>query len=115
MSTLYENIEKLCHERGISVTQLCNETGISRATLTDLKKGRNKNLSGSSIAKIAKYFNVLSDYIMGVSSCPHTVATTEDIKFALFNGADDITDEMFEEVKQFAEMVKLREEAKRNK
>ena len=35
--------------------------------------------------------------------------TDEDIKFALFNGADNITDEMYEEVKRFAEYVKQRE------
>ena len=36
-----------------------------------------------------------------------------DIKFALFGGNGEITDEMYDEVKRFAEMVKLREESKR--
>lgn len=37
----------------------------------------------------------------------------EELKFALFNGTEGVTDEMFNEVKQFAEMVKMRENAKR--
>lgn len=41
--------------------------------------------------------------------------TDEDIKFALFGGADGVTDAMFEEVKQFASMVKIREDAKKEK
>ena len=39
----------------------------------------------------------------------------EDIKFALFGGDGEITDAMYDEVKRFAKMVKLREEAEREK
>ena len=37
------------------------------------------------------------------------------LKFALFDGSEGVTDEMFEEVKQFAAMVKMREDAKKEK
>ena len=40
-------------------------------------------------------------------------ATDEQLKFALFNGTDDITDSMLDEVKSFAHMVVLREEEKK--
>lgn len=36
--------------------------------------------------------------------------TEDDIKFALFGGAGEITDEMFEEVKKFAKFVKQQHE-----
>lgn len=36
--------------------------------------------------------------------------TEEDIKFALFGGAGEITDEMFEEVKRFAKFVRQQHE-----
>ena len=39
----------------------------------------------------------------------------EEIKFALFGGDSDITDAMYDEVKRFAQMVKLREEVEREK
>ncbi len=39
--------------------------------------------------------------------------TSEEIKFALFGGGEDITDEMFEEVLQFAHFVKEREARKK--
>lgn len=35
------------------------------------------------------------------------------VKFALFGGGEEITDEMYEEVRQFAEFVKKREAAKK--
>ena len=39
--------------------------------------------------------------------------TDDDIKFALFGGDGEITDAMYEEVKRFAQMVKMREDAKK--
>lgn len=39
----------------------------------------------------------------------------DDIKFALFGGDSEITDAMYDEVKRFAQMVKLREEAEKEK
>lgn len=39
----------------------------------------------------------------------------DDIKFALFGGSGDITDAMYQEVKEFAALVKLREDMKKSK
>lgn len=58
MSELYNRIEKLCKEKEISVTQLCREAKINRSTLTELKKGRTKNLSYTVSKKIADYFKI---------------------------------------------------------
>lgn len=119
MSELYNRIDELCKSNGINITIMCKDTGVSRGSLTDLKSGRKKSLSIETIAKIAEYFKVTTDYLItgNEQNSPNLSNKTNDndIKFALFNGSEDITDEMFEEVKQFAEMVKLREEAKKNK
>ena len=37
----------------------------------------------------------------------------DDIKFALFGGSGEITDEMYDEVKRFAEYIKQREAGKK--
>lgn len=44
MANLYENIEKLCKQRGVNVTTMCKESGASRGSLTDLKNGRKQTL-----------------------------------------------------------------------
>lgn len=117
MSNLYKKIDSLCKEKGINITKMCLLTNVSRSSLTDLKAGRSKTLANSALIKIAEFFNVSTDYLNGLSESKELTnkekPTDDDIKFALFNGSDDITDEMFEEVKQFAEMVKLREKAKK--
>ena len=41
--------------------------------------------------------------------------TEEKLKFALFDGQEDITDEMYAEVKQFAKFVLMREKGKAKK
>ena len=46
---------------------------------------------------------------------PNPPADEEDIKFALFGGESEITDEMYEEVRQFAKFVRQREAEKKNK
>lgn len=113
MDNMYNIIENLCKSKGITVTEMCRKTNISRGSLTDLKANRSKSLSQNALSKIADYFDVSTDYLLRGESDKQS--TDEDIKFALFNGSEGVTDEMFEEVKRFAEMVKLREEAKKNK
>ncbi len=115
MSKLYERIEGLCKENGINITKMCTQAGISRASLTDLKVGRSKTLNNFTMVKIAEFFNVTTDYLSGLTDVKIKTVNDDDIKFAVFNSTDGITDEMFEEVKQFAEMVKLREDAKKGK
>lgn len=65
MSDLYKKIEGLCERRCINVTQMCKESGASRASITDLKMGRKQALSSKTLSKIAAYFNVSVDYLIG--------------------------------------------------
>lgn len=61
---LYEFIEALCSDRGISVTQMCSDAGVARASLSDLKSGRNKSLSSGALSKIANYFGITVDELV---------------------------------------------------
>ncbi len=119
MYNMYSMIEELCKERAITVTEMCRELKINRSSLSELKQGRAKSLSADKIIRIADFFSVSPAYLTGDSKKRNInydkEITDEDIKFAVFNSTDGITDEMFEEVKQFAEMVKLREDAKKGK
>ena len=65
MGDLYASIDKLCRARGINVSIMCRDTGVSRGSLGDIKSGRKKSLSAESLSKIANYFNVSVDYLLG--------------------------------------------------
>jgi len=137
MSELYKRIEELCKENNVTITTMCKDSGASRASLSDLKMGRKQKLSADTLSKIAKYFSVSVDYLLGNVSdpffhldnkrileeinsyenetkkapakCGKREVTDEDIQFALFGGNDEITEKMYDEVKKFAAYIKQRE------
>ena len=119
MGNLYNTITELCKQKGITGGKMCSDLGISKGTLTDLKMGRQKSLSAVKAQQIAGYFGVTVGYLLGNEEAP-TVSgerqvCDEDIKFALFGGSGEITDAMYREVKEFAALVKLREDMKKSK
>ena len=78
MATIIETIDRLCEERGIKGSKLCDDLGISRSTLTELRKGRAKNLSLQKATLIANYFGVTVEYLSGTN--PEEVENTSDTK-----------------------------------
>ena len=119
MAEMYEIIDALLAAKGVSGAQMSADLGMSRSFMTELRKGRAKGIKLETAQKIAEYFDVSVDYLLGeetekapAESGKRSV-TDEDIKFALFRGRDDITDEMYEEVMNFAAFVAQREANKK--
>lgn len=115
MSELYDRIKALCGERGITVARLSEQIGSPRSTLSNLNNGRSKSLNAETLAKIAAVLGVSVDYLLGEQKDPRPVreASSEEIKFALFGGDQEITDEMYDEVRRFADYVRQREALKK--
>lgn len=107
-------------ELNLTLEEIGNAVGVSKSTVKKWEDGYISNMKRDKIAQLAKILQVnpvtlITGEISTSEPSVDSSATDDDIKFALFNGAEGVTDEMYAEVKQFAEMVKLREEAKRNK
>lgn len=66
MSELYNKIAALCEDRGITVTELCRRCDVSRASLSDLKTGRKHSISTKNLSKIAHFFDVPTDFLLGL-------------------------------------------------
>lgn len=139
MADLYKIIDELLRERGISGAKMSSDLGMSRSFMTELRKGRAKSIKTETAKKIADYFGVSTDYLLGnvtdpffhldneqiltdINSYETNNAPTntgersvsdDDIKFALFGGDGEITDEMYDEVKRFAAFIKQREADKK--
>lgn len=62
-STLYGRIKELCYENNISISKLENELGFSSSSIK--KWERISSPSIDKISKIANYFNVSVDYLLG--------------------------------------------------
>lgn len=65
MSNLYENIKELCDEKGVKPGKMCTEASVSKGLITDLKMGRKKTIHVETAQKIADYFGVTVDRVLG--------------------------------------------------
>lgn len=105
----FDRYEQLCKEIGKSKSAVAIEIGLSKTAVTHWGQGFNPNQE--TLLKIANYFDISTDYLLGKTDVRRTVRTDitdDDIKFALFGGDTDVTDEMYEEVRRYAEYIKNR-------
>lgn len=75
MDQIYQTIEKLCESKGCSITTMCRELDIPRSTLSDYKAGRLKRLPLDKLRKMADYFAVPLDRLLGTR--PNRTATDD--------------------------------------
>lgn len=108
---------ELCDELGVSPSRVCLNLGLSKASAY---KWRNGSIpSGETLQKIADYFGVSVDYLLNgeeTKKDPSKTAEVSDdvVKVALFGGDGEVTPEMWEEVRRFAEYVKIREKNRKD-
>ena len=112
----FNRFKALCDEKGVSVYRACTDIGLNRSAVAKWKSGGKPN--GTTAARLADYFGVTTDYLLEQTEqrAPAQIraaVSDEDIKFALFGGSGEITDAMYEEVKQFAAFLKQREAGKK--
>lgn len=119
MGTLYENIMKLCNERGIKGGKMCTDIGISKGLLTDLKMGRRTGISAVTAQKIAEYFGVSVAFLLGkeIEKAPAETGkrsvSDDELKFALWGDCADISDDDLADVRRYAEFVRERKKVKK--
>lgn len=99
MSKLYNRIEEMCQQHGISITDMCRESGAPRGSLTDLKMGRTSSLTTNTLTKIATFFNAPMDYFLRNDPAPISNVTDSVIlqgnvgNNTVTNGASDLTEQ----------------------
>ena len=110
------NLSRICAEKGITQTDLAKALGISKSTISSWFVGERLPRMGK-VEMLAEYLGVFKTDLLEdkpTDSAPAEVSD-DDIKFALFGGADDITDAQFEEVKAFARFVRERDKNEKDK
>lgn len=122
MATLYERIEELCHQKGIAGGKMCNDLGISRSTMTELRKGRTKTLKLEKASKIAKYFGVTVEYLLGQNNSeqkekapslgekkPEDI-TLDDFTYAFLDESKELTEENKQKLLEMAKFFKMQQD-----
>ena len=116
-------------KKGISMMEAARRLSMPYTTYVNYEKG-NREPNSETLIAIAEFYGVTIDFLLGkpVSSgslfdsldlqlfsdsepapAVSRPVSDDDIKFALFGGAENITDEMYDEVKRFAAYIKSRE------
>ena len=110
---MYEIFEKLLMERGVTAYKVAKATGISTGSMTDWKKGRSAP-KVDKLQKIADYFGVSVDYLLGNEPKEKTPAeadvTFDDFTYAMYGVAKELTDEDKNMLLEMARMLKKRQQ-----
>lgn len=110
----YDLYDELCKAKGVSATKAAMDMGLSKSHPTAWKK-RGLTPKGDTLNKIADYFGVSVDYLLGKEEKTSTQESgrlnDDDIKFALW-GTREIDDDVLDRVKRFA---KFAQEDEKNK
>jgi len=97
--TAFDIVKSLCEEQKLSIVELEERLNFSRNSLYSWKKNKP---SSEKLEKVADYFNVSVDYILGRTDNkhldePNTIAAHMD---------DDLTEEEIADIKEYIEFIK---------
>jgi transcriptional regulator with XRE-family HTH domain len=92
----FENIEKLCAKKGISITKLSEVLNLSSSVVTGWKNGAQPRKS--TLKKIAEYFDVSIDYLF------ENKQTNQYNKYDL----NDLPPDVIENINQYIEFLRAK-------
>ena len=103
----FTKYQELCAKRGVKPSTAAVQMGLAKASTT---RWRNGSVPDTKTLKIiASYFDVSTDYLLDnadIKNPPGQQSPDDIAKVALFGGDGEVTDEMWEEVKDFVAYVK---------
>lgn len=103
----YDRFVEICKHHNVSPSQVAIRCGFNKSSITSWKKN-GYTPRQEILIKIADYFNVTVDFLLGNQQNESTVISDEDIKTALFGGDKPVSDEMWDEVKSYVEYLKTK-------
>ena len=111
-----QRLSELMASRTLTNYQLAKDLDIHTTTVANWLAG--KAPRKKTLALLAEYFGVSTDYLLGneQKEKPATdgqAINEEALKLALFGGNTDVTDAMWEEAKNYIQYIKEREKRKR--
>ena len=111
----YERFVELCNERNVSPTRVVLELGYERSSITRWKASSVANngmcsLNSSMLLRIAEYFDVSTDYLLGVTNEKKPTSNLSLLdnprKMLLLDEAEGLTDKSLEQVIRMMRVIK---------
>ena len=107
--TIGDKIRTLRKSANLNQTELGERLGVKTNAVSKWECGRVEDIPMSKVKMMASIFNVPVSYLIDDDVYERINISDEDIQFALFGGNNEITEKMYEEVKNFAAFLKQRE------
>lgn len=77
MFTLYDNIKRLCDEKGVSPSKMCLDIGKTKSLMSSLRNGRTSGINSETAHLMADYFGVSVDEVLHGTKEKHLAKTDE--------------------------------------
>lgn len=103
----------LCKKNGISCKKAAEDIGLSNSITTKWKK-TGATPGGDTLNRIAAYFGVSTDYLLGKKTEKASTEngerqmSDEELKFALWGDCTDVSDDDLDDVRRYAAFVRER-------
>lgn len=113
--SLSDVLKKRRAELGYTLLEIAEKMGVSEATVQRWESGNIKSLRQGRITKLAEILKVSPSALMGWDEQgikAEEITMIETAKIALFGGSEEVTDEMWQEVVNFAKYIEAREAQK---
>lgn len=107
-------LKQLRLEKKMTLRELSDKVNIDFSALSRVENGK-RNLNDNDISILTNFFQVSSDYLLGLSDQRETSSTKEnspsidDIELAFYNQHGIVTEEQKKEVESFLKYIKSRE------
>lgn len=112
--TFGERLKLLRIDHGLTQTELAEKIKLSKANVSKYESDTIEP-NFDTLKTLSSLFDVSIDYLLCKTDNKNVVVekdSSDDIKEALFGGAGEVTDEMWDEVKRFADFVMQKEKEK---
>lgn len=105
----YETYCELCEKHGLSPSGAASKIGFNRASVT-MWKNSGKAPKQELLVKIADYFGVTTDYLLGQESAPAAPARDilDEVDIAFYDGYKELSEDDKETVRDMVRVMRER-------
>lgn len=100
-----QRLKELRQSNGLTCEEFGKKMGVSKVSEWQWENSINYP-NQDTIIRIANYFNVSIDYLLGVSDNPRPDVQLDEFQVALYNGTEELTDEQKEDLLQYVDYLK---------
>ncbi len=101
--------------KGVTQQEVADYLGITRQAYSNYEKGK-REASYEVLLQLSEFLDTTVDQLLGKDISSNSSPITEkELRVALFNGSSNVTDEMWQEVLNFAHYIEAREANKNKK